>query len=145
MMSRREDEGPASSQSRDGVDEVLGLAAVNAEYNRLPGFTAAYIHTEPPRANATDIRPFLRSQADEDREFTAHLRHTSLDHDPLEPCSSSTQQKTSSNRTPAATLPFTTPDPRMERRPRLSKPRLLLMGQRRCALYTSPASQVNLN
>ena len=142
-MSRRGDEDAASTNSGDSLEERLRVASLNAQRNRLPDFPAAFTHTEPPKTDATDIRPFLKTPSDEDQAFTARLRDKSATSHPSEPSSSSAQQETSTTPTKTSSSSSATPEAAMDRRVRQSKPRLLLMGQRRYVL--KPFVQMGFN
>ncbi|EXJ91107.1 hypothetical protein A1O1_04214 [Capronia coronata CBS 617.96] len=109
------------SCTTDSLEERLKVASLNAERNRDTQFPAVFDYVEPPKTNAADIRPYLKTPEDEERALTADYSNRP-----------SLSQSSSSHAPPTSGFFEHSPsDAMMDRKLRQNKPRLLLMGQRR--------------
>lgn len=102
------------SESGDSLSSRLNAAQINSNLNR------ALQYNEPPKADHTPIRPFLKTARDEeeDLKIQAASGTPAIQKRHLPPPASSDSSQ----------LP---PLSNMDRKLRQNKPRLLLMGQRR--------------
>ncbi|KIX94848.1 uncharacterized protein Z520_09538 [Fonsecaea multimorphosa CBS 102226] len=126
---RRDKDKATSTTSGASLEERLKMASINAQHNHFPDFPAAYTYVEPPKTDATDIRPFLKTPSDEEQALSAHNTDKPPFCRPVEsPSSSSVQQQALP---PASQAQSSVTSEDMDRRLRQNKPRLLLMGQRR--------------
>jgi hypothetical protein len=142
MSSHHQEADAESAQSTeiDSIDERLELASLNAHHNKNPG-----------RSSVTDFTPsaeYLTTSNDEDLKAQAKRKAKGKGRASPEPVADP-QSASSSRQTPnilrpveasasSASQPPSTPklwhsltQQEMDRRLRQSKPRLLLMGQRR--------------
>lgn len=106
------------------------MAELNADSNKSIHSTSALTYQEPPKTNHTHPREFLKPQIDED--VPSGSRAT-VSFEP--PFTRASQRFSSSTKTQPSTFgrPSLSLSPaEMDRRLRQNKPRLLLMGQRRC-------------
>ncbi|ETI19739.1 hypothetical protein G647_08752 [Cladophialophora carrionii CBS 160.54] len=119
-MSRRGEDDAKSTQSVDSLEERLKLAQINSRLNEsIPDL---------PEADFTHPRDFLKTDSDEDLALKAHTTGKRPFVPPVESSSSSLPPESS---TPQPQSPALPTESEMDRRLRQSKPRLLLMGQRR--------------
>lgn len=102
------------SESGDSLSSRLNAAQINSNLNRVLQYN------EPPKADHTPIRPFLKTPRDEDEDLKIEAASgtPAIQKRHLSPPSPS-----DSSQTPALS--------NMDRKLRQNKPRLLLMGQRR--------------
>ncbi|KIW31110.1 uncharacterized protein PV07_02790 [Cladophialophora immunda] len=129
-MERRDHDNAASTTSAASLEERLRTASINARRNRFsdfPDFPAAHTYVEPPKTDATDVRPFLKTPSDEEQALSAHNTDKPPFSRPSE-AASALQEPPESSVSQAHTS-LTSDE--MDRRLRQNKPRLLLMGQRR--------------
>jgi hypothetical protein len=120
-MSRQGDNDAKSTQSVDSLEERLKLARINRRLNEfIP---------DVPEADFTHPRDFLKTDSDEELALKAHFTYKS-------PFDLPGESSSSSQPNPRPQFSAWSTESEMDRRLRQSKPRLLLMGQRRYELIS---------